>query len=80
MPSFGAWTWLNDYRMRVATEQDAAEAFAPLYLLRQVFWGMFGLLGASAAAIFGYTIIIARLNREARMAVINEAAWPIHAR
>ena len=36
----------------VITEIDYAEAFRPLYILRWVFWGLFGLLALSAAAIF----------------------------
>lgn len=71
VPSVDAWTWLDEYQMGVATSQDTAEAFEPLYLLRQVFWAMFALLGAAAASIFGFTIIVARLNREARMAALK---------
>lgn len=71
VPSVDAWTWLDEYQFGVAASQDAAEAFEPLYLLRKVFWAMFALLGASAAAIFGFTIVVARLNREARTAALK---------
>lgn len=71
VPTVGAWTWLDDYQMGVASEQDSSEAFEPLFLLRKVFWAMFSLLGASAAAIFGFTIVVARLNRDARMAAVK---------
>ena len=67
----GAWTWLDDYDLGVATEQDEAEAFAVLRLLRAVFWGLFGLLVLAAAAIFVFTVIVARINREVRLAVIE---------
>ena len=67
----GAWTWLDDYDLGVATEQDEAEAFAVLRLLRGVFWGLFGLLALAAVAIFVFSVIVARINREARLAVIE---------
>lgn len=69
--SVGAWTWLEDYQLGIGTEQDTAEAYEPLFLLRKVFWAMFAMLGAAAAAIFGFTIVVARLNREARMASLK---------
>jgi eukaryotic-like serine/threonine-protein kinase len=71
VPSVGAWTWLDEYQMGIATEQDSAEAFAPLFLLRQVFWALFALLGGAAAAIFGFTIVVSRLSREARLAALK---------
>jgi serine/threonine protein kinase len=55
----------------VVTEQDAAEAFAPLVVLRRVFWSLFGLLGVAAVAIFIFTIVVARLNREAQRAALK---------
>jgi predicted Ser/Thr protein kinase len=70
VPSIGAWRWLDQYEFAVATEQDLDEAFRPLYVLRQAFWGMFGLLVAASGAIFVFTLIIARANREAQRAAI----------
>ncbi|MDA0692876.1 MAG: PAS domain S-box protein [Nitrospinae bacterium] len=40
----GAWTWLADHYMGVATEIDAKEAFGPLYAMSQGFLAVFGLL------------------------------------
>ncbi|MSR59598.1 MAG: serine/threonine protein kinase [Planctomycetaceae bacterium] len=71
VPTVGAWTWLDDYNLGVATEQDAAEAFSALHVLRQAFWGLFALLAAAAAAIFVFTVVVTRLNREAQQATLK---------
>jgi eukaryotic-like serine/threonine-protein kinase len=71
VPVIGAWTWLKDEAFGVATKQDVAESFRPLYVLRRAFWGMFALLFASAVAIFVFTIAVARANREARRAALK---------
>jgi eukaryotic-like serine/threonine-protein kinase len=70
VPSIGAWTWLSEYGFGVGTEQDVAESFRPLYVLRRAFWAMFLLLVAAAGAIFVFTVIVARANREARRAAL----------
>jgi predicted Ser/Thr protein kinase len=67
----GAWKWLPDADVGVVTEIDYAEAFRPLTILRWVFWGLFALLALSAAAIFVFTIFVARLRREAQKAEIE---------
>ena len=71
VPVIGAWQWLDDYDFGVATEIDLAEAYRPLYILRWTFWGLFALLGASAVAIFIYTIVVARLQTKARKAALE---------
>jgi len=71
VPTIGAWTWLKDYGFGVATEQDVAEAFRPLYVLRRAIWGMFALLAVAAVAIFIFTIVVARANRAARRAALE---------
>ncbi len=67
----GAWAWLPHYEMGVITEIDYAEAFRPLTILRWAFFSLFGLLIASSLAIFGFTVVVARLQREAQKAVIE---------
>ncbi|MCC7476791.1 MAG: serine/threonine protein kinase [Pirellulales bacterium] len=67
----GAWKWLEGNDVGVITEVDYAEAFRPLTILRRVYWGLFALLAASAAAIFVFTILLARSRREAQRAVIE---------
>ncbi len=70
-PVIGAWTWLEDYGFGVATEQDVAEAFQPLYVLREAIWAMFALLVAAAVAIFIFTIVVARAKRAVRRAAME---------
>lgn len=70
VPSVGAWRWLPDGDVGVVAEIDYAEAFRPLVILRWTFWGLFGLLALSAAAIFVFTILLARSRREAQKAEI----------
>ncbi len=67
----GAWTWLKDYEIGVATEIAKAEAFRPLTILRRTFWALYALLVASAIAIFGFTVAVARLQGEAQKAAIE---------
>ncbi|MCA9237886.1 MAG: serine/threonine protein kinase [Planctomycetales bacterium] len=67
----GAWTWLKDYGMGVAVEVDYAEAFRPLMILKRTFWGLLILLALSSIAIFVFTVMVARLQRQAREAAIE---------
>lgn len=69
--SVGAWTWLADGDIGVVTEIDTAEAFRPLTILRRTFWALFALLALSSAAIFIFTILLARSRREAQKAAIE---------
>tara|TARA_R110002072_G_scaffold259410_4_gene418002 strand:- start:387 stop:1664 length:1278 start_codon:yes stop_codon:yes gene_type:complete len=71
VPVVGAWVWLPEYDLGVATEMDAAEAYRPLYLLRYSFWGLFALLVLGAIVIFVFTIILARKEQDTRRAVIK---------
>ncbi len=71
VPVVGAWTWLPDGQVGVATEIDYAEAYHPLTILRRTFWGLFALLALSSIAIFVFTVMVARLRREAQKAAIE---------
>ncbi len=71
VPVAGAWTWLPEYKLGLTTEIDVAEAFHALTILRRTFWILYGLLVASAVAIFVFTVIVARMQREARTAAIE---------
>ncbi len=66
----GAWKWLPQGDIGVITEMDFAEAFRPLTFLRRTFWGLFALLVLSSAAIFVFTLLLARSRREEQKAVI----------
>jgi len=70
VPVVGAWTWLPQYNMGLATEIDRAEAFRPLSILQWTFWGLLALLGVSSLAIFIFTLVVARLHREAQKAAV----------
>jgi hypothetical protein len=71
VPVVGAWTWLPNYEIGVATEVDVSEAFRPLTILRTTVWSIYGLLVLSSIGIFGFTVIVARLRREAQKAAIE---------
>jgi tRNA A-37 threonylcarbamoyl transferase component Bud32 len=66
MEVVGAWAWLHDYGMGVATEESVAEAFQTLYVLRRAFLMLSALLVASGGAIFGFTLLVERLQADAR--------------
>ena len=70
MEVVGAWAWLRDYGMGVATEESVDEAFQTLYVLRQAFLVLFALLAVSGGAIFGFTVLIERLQVSARKSVL----------
>jgi hypothetical protein len=70
VPVVGAWTWVPEYEFGVVTEIATAEAYRPLYILRWTFWGLFGLLALSALAIFLFTVVVARKQREVQKAVL----------
>ncbi len=70
VPVIGAWNWLPDYQLGIATEIDCAEAFEPLIILQWTFWSLYVLLGLCSIAIFVFTIIVARMRREAQKAAI----------
>lgn len=67
----GAWQWLPEYGIGIITELDFAEAYRPLTILRRAFFAMFGLLALSSVAIFIFTLVVARLQREAQKAAIE---------
>jgi serine/threonine protein kinase len=68
VPSVGAWSWLPEYEFGVASKVDAAEAFRPLYVLRNVFWGLLVLLVLSAVGIIAFMLYAARQQQAAQKA------------
>jgi tRNA A-37 threonylcarbamoyl transferase component Bud32 len=66
----GAWAWLYEYGMGVATEESVDEAFQTLYVLRRAFLVLFALLVASGGAIFGFTVLVERLQVSARKSAL----------
>jgi predicted Ser/Thr protein kinase len=71
VPVVGAWDWFPKYGFGVATEVDQAEAFGPLNILKRTFWALLGLLVLCSIAIFIFTLMVARLQRQARAAAIE---------
>ncbi len=71
VPVVGAWHWLPDYDIGLITEIDHAEAYRPLAILQWAFFTIFALLILSSVAIFVFTLVVARLRREAQKAVIE---------
>ncbi|MFO0943490.1 MAG: serine/threonine protein kinase [Pirellulales bacterium] len=71
VPVVGAWKWLADYNIGIATEIDRAEAFRPMTILGRVFAALFGLLFVATIAILGFSIVVGRVRREAQKAAIE---------
>lgn len=69
--SVGAWTWLPKYQLGLITEMDSAEAFRPLTILNRFFYSLYALLVTGAIAIFVFTLVVARLQREAQKAAVE---------
>jgi eukaryotic-like serine/threonine-protein kinase len=67
----GAWTWLPDYQMGLITEINSGEAFLPLTILKRTFYVLYAFLGIGALAIFVFTLVVARLQRQARKAAVE---------
>lgn len=71
VPTVSAWTWLPKYEVGIITKIDYAEAFRPLTILQRVFFSLFALLIIAAIAIFIFTLIVTRLQREAQKSAIE---------
>jgi hypothetical protein len=70
VPVVGAWTWLPNYGLGVATEVEVTEAYRSLYILRRAFWSLFALLAASSVLILFFTVVVARVERAAQKAAL----------
>jgi eukaryotic-like serine/threonine-protein kinase len=66
----GAWEWVPEFGMGVATEVGADEAFHTLYILRRTFMVLFALLVVSGAGIFGFTLLVERLQAKLRRSAL----------
>ncbi|MDJ0789391.1 MAG: serine/threonine-protein kinase [Myxococcota bacterium] len=62
VPVVGAWTWVPELDIGLATELDVAEAYGALTTVRNRFALLFGLVGIGAIALFGYSFFVARLS------------------
>ena len=57
--------------MGVTTEVDYEEAFRPLTILQWMFTGLYVLLGASSVVIFVFTLVVARMTKDAQKAAVE---------
>ncbi|MCG6158482.1 serine/threonine protein kinase [Rubinisphaera margarita] len=71
VPVVGAWTWLPDYQIGMATEFDAAEAFGPLNSIRTAFGVLTGLLIVTTLGLCGLTYYASHLDLKVRQAAIE---------
>jgi eukaryotic-like serine/threonine-protein kinase len=71
VPVVGAWAWLDDFDMGLVTEQDRAEAFRPLHILRIGFWSIFGLLLIGAVLVYVLMRLANRLQTAAQKAALK---------
>jgi hypothetical protein len=71
VPRVGAWRWLEDHELGVATELDADEAFEPVYILRRAFWVLMTLLVLCAVGIFFAMLYIARQQKALQQATLT---------
>jgi eukaryotic-like serine/threonine-protein kinase len=71
VPVVGAWQWIPQYELGLISEVNYSEAYRPLTILQWAFFSMFGLLTLSSAAIFIFTLVVARLQRDAQKAAIE---------
>jgi tRNA A-37 threonylcarbamoyl transferase component Bud32 len=62
----GAWSWLPEFGMGVATEVAADEAFQTFFIVRRGFLALFLLLLLSAAAVLAFTLLIEQLQASIR--------------
>ncbi len=66
----GAWAWLPEYEMGVATEVETNEAFRLLYMMRTVFLVLLLLLALTTLGIFLFTLAVERLQSSVRKSAL----------
>jgi len=64
----GAWAWLPDLKIGIATEIDAEEAFGTLRTISYGFLAIFGLLTAATCTAFLFRLIQIRMEKERNQA------------
>jgi hypothetical protein len=66
----GAWEWLPQLGMGVATEVSRDEAFEMLYMLRKLFTVLFTMLVLCGVGIFVFTLAVGRLESSLRKSAL----------
>ncbi len=59
----GAWTWLPEYEIAMATEMSVREAYAPVRLLSQLIYGLLTLSMITGGALITLSWLLRRTNR-----------------
>ena len=62
VPVIGAWAWVPEMNMGVATEIEAGEAFAGLWTLRTQQTAVIGLLAVAVVGMFVYATVLSRMR------------------
>ncbi|WP_372365026.1 protein kinase [Candidatus Uabimicrobium sp. HlEnr_7] len=68
VPVIGAWMWVEDYKIGIATEIELDEAYATLYSFRRLFWYLFLLLAISGFVLLISLYIIMHFYKKAKVA------------
>jgi len=64
VPVLGAWTWVPELGLGIASEIEVAEAYEGLDLLRTQFAIIVGVLAVAAIGMLLYSAVVLRLGRE----------------
>jgi hypothetical protein len=66
VPVVGAWEWIPELDLGVASEVDVAEAYHPLRILNVAFWALFGVAALAGILLSVGSVVINRLHRKVR--------------
>lgn len=67
VPVVGAWQWIDEYDIGVATEIDVDEAYEPAQLLRRRMIGFLLLVGLTMACAVACTMMYQRIQEKTRL-------------
>ena len=63
VPVIGAWQWMPEYSIGVATELDVDEAYAPLSIFRNAFFALVSLIVIACGSLIGLAWVLRRLDK-----------------
>jgi serine/threonine protein kinase len=66
VPVVGAWEWIPELDLGVATEVDVAEAYRPLSLVNLAFWMLFGAAALAGVLLTLGSFVVHKLHRTVR--------------
>jgi hypothetical protein len=59
----GAWMWLPEYGIGVATEIEKAEVYQPIRVVQMAFATLIGLLALATVALIAFTVLAGRMEK-----------------